>query len=86
MIVPTPAELQTDEHGVCTPNFSNGSNHALPMTDEDKAALSKRKTVPFGFRAPPPLIAKAGFPVAADFDLPAHLTGVRRMIDIQLQR
>lgn len=49
--VPTPRELEKRLFFASPPGMSNGSAHALPMTDEEKEAAADRERLPFGFRA-----------------------------------
>lgn len=49
--VPTPRELERRNFYANPPTLSNGSAHALPMSDAEKKAAAERDRPPFGFRA-----------------------------------
>ena len=54
MIVPNPDELRRNSYEVYAAPGSNGSAHALPMSEQDLVELAERakRRLPFGFQPP----------------------------------
>lgn len=58
-VVPSPGDLLVGWQGVARPSLSNGSAHALGMSEADLEALEERaaRRLPFGFQPPAPVAA-----------------------------